>query len=128
MNEGTDRGGTSERLRRFQDHLRQREIRLALVFDPFNICYLSGYWTILSGLPGTDALLAVPDRGDPWLAVPGLELTLARELCPQIGDIRHGIPAGCAGDAGRREVKRAADRDVRVRAVRGLDMEVIDVR
>lgn len=92
MNGGTDRGGTSERLRRFQDHLREREIPLALVFDPFNICYLSGYWTILSGLPGTDALLAVPDRGEPWLAVPGLELTLARELCPRIGDIRHLRP------------------------------------
>jgi Xaa-Pro aminopeptidase len=81
-------GGTSDRLRRFRDHLRRREISLALVFDPFNICYLTGYWTILSGL-GTEALLAIPERGEPWLAVPGLELTLAREQCPQIHDIRH---------------------------------------
>src|SRR5215472_14678562 len=87
-----DRGGTSERLRRFQDHLRERNVALALISDPFNICYLTGYWTILSGLPGTDALLAVPDRGEPWLAVPGLELTLARELCPGIRDIRHLRP------------------------------------
>jgi Xaa-Pro aminopeptidase len=89
---GTTRGGTSERLRRFRDHLRQREIPLALVFDPFNICYLTGYWTILSGIAGTEALLAVPERGEPWLAVPGLELTLAREQCPQIKDIRHLRP------------------------------------
>jgi len=92
MSGGMDRGGTSERLRRFQDHLRERAIPLALVFDPFNICYLTGYWTILSGLPGTDEVLAVPDRGEPWLAVPGLELTLAHELCPQIADIRHLRP------------------------------------
>lgn len=92
MNGGIDRGGTSERLRRFQDQLHERGIALALVVDPFNICYLTGYWTILSGLPGTDALLAVPDRGEPWLAVPGLELTLARELCPEIRDIRYLRP------------------------------------
>jgi Xaa-Pro aminopeptidase len=82
----------SERLRRFRDVLRQREIPLALVFDPFNICYLTGYWTILSGIAGTEALLAVPERGEPWLAVPGLELTLAREQCPEIQDIRHLRP------------------------------------
>ena len=82
----------SERLGRFQETLHQREIPLALVFDPFNICYLTGYWTILSGLPGTDALLGVPERGEPWLAVPGLELTLAREQCPSIADIRHLRP------------------------------------
>lgn len=87
-----DNQGASERLHRFQELLRQREIPLGMVCDPFNICYLTGYWTILSGLPGTDALLAVPDRGEPWLAVPGLELTLARELTPQITDIRHLRP------------------------------------
>ncbi len=92
MSGGATPGGTSERLRRFQDLLRQRAIPLALVFDPFNICYLTGYWTILSGIAGTEALLAVPQQGEPWLAVPGLELTLAREQCPEIKDIRHLRP------------------------------------
>lgn len=92
MSGDVDGSGAPKRLRRFQEVLRKRDIPLALVIDPFNICYLTGYWTILSGLPGTDALLAVPERGEPWLAVPGLELTLARELCPQIGDIRHLRP------------------------------------
>jgi Xaa-Pro aminopeptidase len=92
MSGGPTQGGTSARLRRFRDLLREREIPLALVFDPFNICYLTGYWTILSGIAGTEALLAVPEQGEPWLAVPGLELTLAHEQCPEIQDIRHLRP------------------------------------
>lgn len=85
--------GAAGRLQRFRDLLREREIPMAFVFDPYNICYLTGYWTILSGIPGTEALLAVPAEGRPWLAVPGLELTLARELAPQIDDIRYLRPA-----------------------------------
>ncbi len=83
----------SNRLERLQAHLREQQVRLALVFDPQNICYLTGYWTILSGIPGTDTLLAVPSEGAPWLAVPGLEVTLAREQCPWISDIRYLRPA-----------------------------------
>lgn len=81
--------GPSSRLRQFRALLRSRQIPLALVFDPQNICYLTGYWTILSGIPGTEALLVVPAQDEPWLAVPGLEVTLAREQCPEIKDLRY---------------------------------------
>jgi Xaa-Pro aminopeptidase len=83
----------STRLKRLQAHLRKEQIPLAFLCDPQNVCYLTGYWTILSGIPGTDTLLAVPADGAPWLAVPGLEVTLAREQCPWITDIRYMRPA-----------------------------------
>lgn len=83
----------STRLKRLQAHLQKERIPLAFLCDPYNICYLTGYWTILSGIPGTDTLLAVPADGPPWLAVPGLEVTLAREQCPWISDIRYLRPA-----------------------------------
>lgn len=80
------------RLRRFYARLREQEIPLALICDPFNVCYLTGYWTILSGIPGTEQMLAIPVEGHPWLAVPGLEETLAREQCPDLPDIRYLRP------------------------------------
>ena len=81
-----------DRLTRFQALLRTQQISLALIGDPFNVCYLTGYWTILSGIPGTEQLLAVPGEGRPWLAVPGLEETLARAQCPGLTDIRYLRP------------------------------------
>jgi len=90
------------RLTRFQTLLQTQEISLALVGDPFNVCYLTGYWTILSGLPGTEQWLAVPARGDPWLAVPGLEEALAREQCPDLLDIRYLRPGETLVRGGRR--------------------------
>lgn len=81
------------RLKRLQTYLRSEQIPLAFLCDPQNVCYLTGYWTILSGIPGTDTLLTVPADGAPWLAVPGLEVTLAREQCRWISDIRYLRPA-----------------------------------
>ena len=43
----------SDRLARLRALLKEQQIPLALVGDPFNVCYLTGYWTILSGIPGT---------------------------------------------------------------------------
>lgn len=82
----------SDRLARFRALLKEQQIPLAFVGDPFNVCYLTGYWTILSGIPGTEQLLAVPVDGRPWLAVPGLEETLARAQCPDLTDIRYLRP------------------------------------
>jgi len=81
-----------QRLERFQAQLQKQQVPLALVGDPFNVCYLTGYWTILSGIPGTEQMLAVPAEGKPWLAVPGLEETLARTQCPDVADIRYLRP------------------------------------
>jgi len=63
-----------DRLARFRAVLQELQLPLAFVGDPFNVCYLTRYWTILSGIPGTEQLLAVPVEGRPWLAVPGLSL------------------------------------------------------
>ena len=82
----------TERVQRVRTFLKAEGIPIALIFDPFNICYLSGYWTILSGIPGTESLLAIFESSTPWLAVPGLEVTLAREQCPDF-DIRYLRPA-----------------------------------
>jgi Xaa-Pro aminopeptidase len=71
--------------------MRRENLAAAFIFDPCNICYLTGYWTILSGVPGTDAVLAVPASSSPWLAVPGLEVTLATEQCPGL-DVRYLRP------------------------------------
>jgi Xaa-Pro aminopeptidase len=93
---------STSRLTRFQTLLQTQEISLALVGDPFNVCYLTGYWTILSGIPGTEQWLAVPAQGHPWLAVPGLEETLAREQCPDLLDIRYLRPGETLVRGGRR--------------------------
>ncbi len=81
-----------DRLARFRALLQAQQIPLALVGDSFNVCYLTQYWTILSGIPGTEQPLAVPVDGRPWLAVPGLEETLARAQCPDLADIRYLRP------------------------------------
>ena len=81
-----------DRLARFRALLQTQQIPLALVGDPFNVCYLTRYWTILSGIPGTEQLLAAPAEGRPWLAVPGLEETMARAQCPDLADIRYLRP------------------------------------
>jgi Xaa-Pro aminopeptidase len=91
-----------DRLGRLRALLREQQLPLALVGDPFNVCYLTGYWTILSGIPGTEQLLAVPVEGRPWLAVPGLEETLAREQCPDLTDIRYLRPGETLVHGGRR--------------------------
>ncbi len=90
------------RLARFQALLQEQRLPLALVCDPFNVCYLTGYWTILSGIPGTEQVLAVPGEGRPWLAVPGLEETLARAQCPNLGDIRYLRPGETLVNGDRR--------------------------
>lgn len=88
----------ADRLHTVRAFLRQEHVPVAFVFDPCNICYLTGYWTILSGIPGTETLLGIPESSPPWLAVPGLEVTLAREQCPEIDDIRYLRPAEtCVG-------------------------------
>ncbi len=82
----------AERMERVHTFLRDEGVPLALIHDPFNVCYLTGYWTILSGIPGTETLLVVPESAAPYLAVPGLEVTLAQEQCPGL-DIRYLRPA-----------------------------------
>jgi Xaa-Pro aminopeptidase len=59
------------------------------VLDHHNVCYLTDYWTVLSGLPGTEVLLCVPPQKPPWLAVPGLETLTARAISPGISDVRY---------------------------------------
>lgn len=81
-----------DRLTRLQAFLKDQQLPLALIGDPHNVCYLTGYWTILSGIPGTEQLLGVPAQGRPWLAVPGLEETLAHAQCPDLHDIRYLRP------------------------------------
>lgn len=79
----------AQRRHRLQEALRERDLAAALLLDPINICYLTGYWTILSNKSATEELLVVPADGAPWMAVPGLELTLAREQSPGIEDFRY---------------------------------------
>ena len=80
------------RMQRVQAWLRDEGVPVAFVVDPANICYLTGYWTILSGIPGTETLLVVPASGTPFLAVPGLEVTLGQEQCPGL-EVRYLRPA-----------------------------------
>ncbi len=81
-----------DRLARFRALLREQQVSLALIADPFNVCYLTRCWTILSGIPGTEQLLAVPLDARPWLAVPGLEETLAQAQCRDLAEIKYLRP------------------------------------
>ena len=124
---------SGDRLARIRALLRDQQISLALVADPFNVCYLTGYWTILSGIPGTEQLLAVPPDGRPWLAVPGLEETLARAQCPDLADVRYLRPGETLVHGDRRppqtvpELVGSALRALPVDAAIGVDASPLRV-
>ena len=73
------------RLAKFKDRMRQQGIVVALVSDPINTCYLTGFWTIIS-IPQT-VVTIVPLEGEPTLVVPWLEMEAAREQS-WLSDIR----------------------------------------
>jgi Xaa-Pro aminopeptidase len=122
-----------DRLARFRALMREQQISLALVGDPVNVCYLTRYWTILSGIPGTEQLLAVPLDGRPWLAVPGLEETLARAQCRDLADIQYLRPGETLVHGDRRpgqavpQLVRSALRAVPSDAAIGVDVSPLRV-
>ncbi len=97
----------ADRMQRMQTLLRDEGVPIAFILDPINICYLTGYWTILSGIPGTESLLVVPESSAAWLAVPGLEVTLANEQCPDL-DVRYLRPTETRVDGQRRPPQTVA--------------------
>jgi Xaa-Pro aminopeptidase len=123
----------AERLARFRTLLQEQRIPLAFVGDPFNVCYLTRYWTILSGIPGTEQVLAVPADGRPWVAVPGLEETLAREQCGDLFEIRYLRPGDTLVHGDRRpaqavqQLVRSTLRSVAPDAAIGVDASPLRV-
>jgi Xaa-Pro dipeptidase len=76
-----------KRVLEFQTRIADEDIDLAVIQDPDNIYFLSGYWGYLGMDFGRPTLLAIPRTGAPTLITPGLEAEMAANMT-WIEDIR----------------------------------------
>jgi len=76
-----------KRIIEFQRRLADRDIDLAVIHDPDNIYFLTGFWGYLGMDFGRPTILAVPRTGAPTLITPGLEAEMAANMT-WIEDIR----------------------------------------
>jgi Xaa-Pro aminopeptidase len=76
-----------KRVIEFQTRIADQDIDLAVIHDPDNIYFLSGFW----GYPGMDfgrpTILVIPRTGTPTLITPGLEAEMAANMT-WVEDIR----------------------------------------
>ena len=66
-----------KRVIEFQTRIAAENIDLAIVHDPANIYFLSGFWGFLGMDFGRPTILVIPATGTPTLITPGLEAEMA---------------------------------------------------
>jgi len=76
-----------KRVMEFQTRIADEDIDLAIIQDPDNIYFLSGYWGYLGMDFGRPTILVIPRTGAPTLITPGLEAEMAANMT-WIKDIR----------------------------------------
>jgi Xaa-Pro dipeptidase len=76
-----------KRVIEFQTRLADEDIDLAVIHDPDNIYFLSGFWGYLGMDFGRPTILVIPRTGSPSLITPGLEAEMAANMT-WIDDIR----------------------------------------
>lgn len=69
-----------KRVMEFQTCMADENIDLAIIDDPDNIYYLSGFWGYLGMDFGRPTILVIPATGAPTLITPGLEAEMAANL------------------------------------------------
>ena len=76
-----------KRVIEFQKRIADENIDMAVIHDPDNIYFLSGFWGYLGMDFGRPTILAIPRTGSATLITPGLEAEMAAEMS-WIEDIR----------------------------------------
>jgi Xaa-Pro dipeptidase len=76
-----------KRVMEFQRRIADENIDLAVIHDPDNIYFLSGFWGYLGMDFGRPTILVIPRSGRPTLITPGLEAEMAGNMT-WIDDIR----------------------------------------
>ena len=77
----------SKRVLEFQRRIADEKIGMAIIQDPDNIFYLTGFWGYLGMEFGRPTILIVPQSSSPTLVTPGLEAEMATSMT-RIKDIR----------------------------------------
>ena len=77
----------SKRILEFQRRMADEKIDMALIHDPDNIFYLTGFWGYLGMEFGRPTVLIVPQSGSPTLVTPGMEAEMATSMS-RVEDIR----------------------------------------
>ena len=76
-----------KRVIEFQRRIADEKIDVALIHDPDNIFYLTGFWGYLGMEFGRPTILIVPQSGSPALVTPGMEAEMAADMS-RVEDIR----------------------------------------
>ncbi len=76
-----------KRVLEFQRRIADEKIDMALIHDPDNIFYLTGFWGYLGMEFGRPTILMVPQSGSPTLVTPGMEAEMAAGMT-WVEDIR----------------------------------------
>ena len=76
-----------KRVLEFQRRIADEKIDMALIHDPDNIFYLTGFWGYLGMEFGRPTILIVPQSGSPALVTPGMEAEMAAGMT-WVEDIR----------------------------------------
>jgi len=76
-----------KRVIEFQTRIADEDIDLAIIHDPDNIYFLSGFWGYLGMDFGRPTILVIPRTGTPTLITPGLEAEMAANMT-WVEDIR----------------------------------------
>ncbi len=69
-----------KRVTEFQRRIADEGIDLAVIHDPDNIYYLSGFWGYLGMDFGRPTILLIPRTGTPTLITPGMEAEMATKM------------------------------------------------
>jgi len=69
-----------KRVLEFQRRIADEKIGVALIQDPDNIFYLTGFWGYLGMEFGRPTILIVPQSGSPTLVTPGMEAEMAASM------------------------------------------------
>jgi len=77
----------SKRVLEFQRRLADEKIDMAIIHDPDNIFYLTGFWGYLGMEFGRPTILIVLQSGSPTLVTPGMEAEMAASMT-RVEDIR----------------------------------------
>ena len=77
----------AKRIPEFQRRIADEKIDMAIIQDPDNIFYLTGFWGYLGMEFGRPTILIVPQSSSPTLVTPGLEAEMATSMT-RIKDIR----------------------------------------